>query len=522
MSRQGKHILPAVIIGITLGIGVMIGSLISHSVRAARPSPAAPDAAPLPAPSPAQLSSSFAQIADTLEPSVVNINTESTVHISSRRPHAPDNSPFNDFFDRFFGGEDSPFGRDIPRQSLGSGVILDKNGYILTNYHVVMQSGEDKPVDRINVYLHGDDVTKYKAKVIGSDKWTDLAVIKIESSKPLVAAHLGDSDAMRVGDWVLAIGSPFGLDSTVTAGIISAKGRDIEGGTQGQFKRFIQTDAAINPGNSGGPLVNMAGQVIGINTAIATRRGSYDGVGFAIPSQTVRKVYNALITSGTVRRGAIGVQFQAQVNPALLRSFGTDHGIVIDSVQSDSPAERAGLKRGDVILSVDGQAIRTGDELVSIVSDMEIGKKLKVEYLRDGNRATTDVVVEDRSKIIGETRSRDSGEESENPEEEGVGVFGVSVKNLTPDQARELSSQLHLTKPQGVLVTDTEVGGFASDMGVQRGDIILSINRQPVASVEDFNHLQSQCKSGSDVVFLVARRSGARSFTTLFLAERLP
>jgi serine protease Do len=194
---------------------------------------------------------------------------------------------------------------------------------------------------------------------------------------------------------------------------------------------------------------------------------------------------------------------------------------VIDSVQSDSPAERAGLRRGDVILSVDGQSIRTGDELVSIVSDTEIGKKLKVEYLRDGKRATTDVVVEDRSRIIGETRGQDSGEEGENPEE-AAGVFGVSVKNLTPDQAKELSDQLHLAKPQGVLVTDVEVGGFAADMGVQRGDVILSINRQPVASVDDFNRMQSQSKSGDDVVFLVARRSGTRSFTTLFLAERLP
>ena len=202
---------------------------------------------------------------------------------------------------------------------------------------MVTQSGEDKPVDRINVFLHGDDSTKFKAKIVGVDKWTDLAIIKIDADKPLTAAPFGDSDAMRVGDWVLAIGSPFGLDSTVTAGIVSAKGRDIEGGTQGQFKRFIQTDAAINPGNSGGPLVNLAGQVIGINTAIATQRGGYDGVGFAIPSNTARKVYNALITSGSVRRGAIGVQFYSQNNPALLRSFGTDHGIVINSVEAGSP-----------------------------------------------------------------------------------------------------------------------------------------------------------------------------------------
>ena len=234
------------------------------------------------------------------------------------------------------------------------------------------------------------------------DKWTDLAIIKIDPDKPLTVAQFGDSDAMRVGDWVLAIGSPFGLDSTVTAGIVSAKGRDIEGGTQGQFKRFIQTDAAINPGNSGGPLVNLAGQVIGINTAIATRAGRLRRRGICHSLQHRPKVYNALITSGSVRRGAIGVQFYSQNNPALLRSFGTDHGIVINSVEAGSPAERAGLKRGDVILSVEGKPITDADELVSIISDSEIGKKLRVEYLRDGKRLSTDVEVGDRNKIVAE------------------------------------------------------------------------------------------------------------------------
>src|SRR5271157_629791 len=351
MSTSGRKFFPAVVIVVTLGIGVLIGTVVSHGVRAARSSPVAPDAKPLPPPSPAELSSSFAQIAETLAPAVVNINTESTVRIVHRRFHAPDDSPFGDFFDKFFESPGAPMG-DLKQQSLGSGVILSANGYILTNYHVVTQNGEDKPVDRINVFLHGDDVSKYKAKIVGTDKWTDLAIVKIEADKPLTAASFGDSDAMRVGDWVLAIGSPFGLDSTVTAGIVSAKGRDIEGGVEGQFKRFIQTDAAINPGNSGGPLVNLAGQVIGINTAIATQRGGYDGVGFAIPSNAARKVYNALIASGAVHRGAIGVQFYSQNNPALLRSFGPAHGIVINSVEAGSPADHAGLARGDVILSV--------------------------------------------------------------------------------------------------------------------------------------------------------------------------
>lgn len=521
MGTSGRKFLPAAVIVVTLGIGMLIGTVVSHGVRAARTSPVAPDAKPLPAPSPVQLSASFAQIADALAPAVVNINTESTVRIARRRFHAPDDTPFGDFFDKFFDSPGAPSG-DFRQQSLGSGVILSTSGYILTNDHVVTQNGEDKPVDRISVSLHGDDSTRYKAKIIGSDRWTDLAIIKIDADKPLTAAPFGDSESMRVGDWVLAIGSPFGLDSTVTAGIVSAKGRDIEGGVQGQFKRFIQTDAAINPGNSGGPLVNLAGQVIGINTAIATQRGSYDGVGFAIPSNTARKVYNALITSGSVRRGAIGVQFYSQNNPALLRSFGTDHGVVINVVEAGSPAERAGLKRGDVILSVDGKPIQNADELVAIVSDTEIGKKLRVEYLRDRNRLATDVEVGDRNKIVAELRESSDTERDETPAEGSSGVLGMSVKSLTHDQAQELADKLHLDSKQGILVLNVQPSGFASDMGVQHGDIILSVNHHTVVSAEDFNRIQSSLKSGEDVLLLIARGSGPHTYTTLFLADRLP
>ncbi|HTS69253.1 MAG TPA: Do family serine endopeptidase [Terriglobia bacterium] len=524
MSASNRRVLPALVVAITLGIGILIGTVVSRGVRAAKGASGAADARPLPMPSPVDLSNSFSQIADKVEDAVVNINTDTTVRISRRNPHAPEDSPFNDFFDHFFqGGPEGPSGGDggFRQQSLGSGVILDKNGYILTNFHVITQAESDKPVDRITVSLHGDDA-KYKAQVVGSDRWTDLAIIKIEAGKPLHAAELGNSDSMRVGDWVLAVGSPFGLDSTVTAGIVSAKGRDIEGGTEGQFKRFLQTDAAINPGNSGGPLVNLAGQVIGINTAIATRRGSYDGVGFAIPSNTARKVYNAIVMNGSVKRGAIGVQFQAQPNAALLRGFGADHGIVVDSVQPGSPADHAGLKRGDVIQSVNGQAVRSGDELVAIVSDTDIGKKLHVEYLREGKRAVADVEVADRNEIIGENRASQGGEGNPETGPQGEGVLGLGVKNLSPDQAQELSSQLHLEAKQGVLVTDVQVSGFASDLGVERSDIIISINKKSLASVEEYNKLQSQLHSGEDVVLLVARRTGPRSFTTLFLADRLP
>jgi len=325
---------------------------------------------------------------------------------------------------------------------------------------------------------------------------------------------------MRVGDWVLAFGSPFGLNSTVTAGIVSAKGRDIEPGREGEFKHFLQTDAAINPGNSGGPLVNVAGQVIGINTAIETGRGVSDGVGFAIPSNTARKVYNSIVTNGSVRRGAIGVSFLNVKNEAVLHSLGADHGVVVDDVEPGSPAERAGIQRGDVIVAIDSKPVRGGDTLLAIVSETEPGTKLKVDYLRDRKTGSALVAVGEWNKIVGETNRQEQARPEGEPEHFG-GALGLSVRSLPPDQAREITGQLHLTGPQGVLVNDIKPGGFAEDVGLQRYDVVLSINQKAVSSVDEFNRLQSQLKSGQDVLFLIARRNG-RGFTTLFLADRLP
>ncbi|PYV21324.1 MAG: peptidase S1 [Acidobacteria bacterium] len=519
---NGRRYLAALAVVVTLCVGITIGTLLSRGVRAARPFGGAPNAKPLPAPSPAELSNSFAKIAEAVEPAVVNINTESTVRVSRRKFSSPDEAPFDDFFDRLF-RPDGPQG-DFRQQSLGSGVILDKSGYILTNYHVIMRDSEDKPVDRIRVFVYADDDNPkgHLAKIVGSDKSTDLAVIKIEAGRTLPLVQLGDSDAMRVGDWVLAVGSPFGLDSTVTAGIISAKARDIERGPEGQFKRFLQTDAAINPGNSGGPLVNLAGQVVGINTAIATRRGTSDGVGFAMPSNTARKVYNSIISTGTVRRGAIGVQFMNQNNPALLRSFGADRGVVVNSVEPGSPAERAGLKIGDVIVAVDGKPISNGDGLVSLVSESEVGKKLRIDYLRDKKQMSAVVEVGDRSKIVTEMRGAPGGAgRPPSNDEGGGGVLGVTVRSLSHEQAQKLSDTLHLGSLQGVRVTEVKPDTFAEELGLQSGDVVLSINRQPVSSVDEFERLQAQLKSGADVLLLVARPNEG-TFSTLFLADRLP
>jgi len=528
MSSNDRRYLPALAIVATLGIGIVIGTFVSNGVRAARPFAGAPDAKTLQAPSVVALSDSFASVAARVEPAVVNINTESTVKVSGHRPspNAGD-APFDDFFDRFFHGPDGGAG-DFRQQSLGSGFVLDPAGYVMTNYHVIMReeedpSGQDHPVDRIRVFIHGDDNVKgYVAKIVGYDKSTDLAVIKIDTGRPLGTVQFGDSEKIRVGDWVLAVGSPFGLEATVTAGIVSAKDRrDIEQGPAGQFKRFIQTDAAINPGNSGGPLVNLAAQVIGINTAIATRHGGSDGVGFAMPSNTARKVYNSIITTGSVHRGAIGVNYSSPQGPALFQAFGASHGVVIDrGVEPGTPAERAGLKMGDVIVALNGKPITNPDEMVAIISDTEIGKTVKVDFIRDGKPMSANVQVGDRDLIINnqvaETHDANQGE---SPQQGGV--LGLSVRNLTREQSQELSDKLHLQTAQGIQVMEVKPGGFADETGLQHGDVILSLNHQNVASVEEFSRLQSQLKSGTDVLFLVARRTEG-SFATLFLAERLP
>jgi len=510
--RRQKFLSLALVI-FTLALGIVVGTLITYGVKA-RDQVVAPGATPLAIPTPAQLSSAFVQIANSVSPSVVNINTSATVRPPTARrrqqqPRERGQDPFEDFFDRFF--EFGPAPREGLRQrSLGSGVIVDKNGYILTNRHVVEQA------DRIQVKIMGDP-ERYDAKVIGSDVETDLAVLKIEVKKDLIPAKIGNSDGIRVGDWVLAIGSPFGLEETVTAGIISAKSRDIPGARQ--FQHFLQTDAAINPGNSGGPLVNMAGEVIGVNTAIITQRGTYEGVGFALPSNQAVYVYNQLIKTGHVSRGSIGVEFQqeSEQTPALLRTFGVDHGIVINSVRPDSPAAKAGLKSGDVIVAVNGAPIKTGNDLVSIISETPVGSQVKIQYVRNGKKQDTTVTVAERSElfgdILGEAEERPSGGEPEDVK------FGMTLQQVTP----EMASRLGLEPARGVAVAEIDPGSFAEDIGLQRGDIITEIQQKPVNSVDDVRRAQRDMKSGEDIVFKVLRRDPrTRGYSPLFLAGTLP
>src|SRR6266852_2141904 len=502
---------------VTLTVGILIGTVVSSGVKG-QDKKSSSDVAPLTVPSPQILSNQFSQISKQLGPSVVNINTESTITTPKRRrgsPNDDDVNPFDDFFDRFFGGQGGQGGQgggtgSIRERSLGSGVIVDPKGYIVTNRHVV-----DK-ADRIRVKLQDDPPGMlHDAKVIGSDQETDLAVIKIESDKAWPTAKLGNSDSMQVGDWVLAVGSPFGLQETVTAGIVSAKGRNIV--PNRQFQSFIQTDAAINPGNSGGPLVNMAGDVIGINTAILTDTNGYAGVGFALPSNTVVQVYNQLIgPEHRVSRGSIGIEFNAQENPAIARVYGVNSGVTISNVVVGSPADQAGLKVGDTITSVDGKPVKNGDDLVSDIAGRKPHTKVTLGFIRNGKKQETTVTVADRAKLfaarLGE--QQEGGEEA-SPKESKL---GLSVRAITP----EMADRLDITAGKGVIVQDVKPGSFAEDAGVSRGDVILEINKQPINSEEDFNRVQSSLKSGQDVVFLVRQRGAGRQDGTIFLAGTLP
>jgi len=502
----------------TLSLGILIGTVISYGVKG-QESRKSSDAAQLTVPPPQQLSNAFSQISKQLEPSVVNINTESTVKPTVRRrrpsPNAPDggggddDNPFDDFFDRFFGGQGGNQG-PIRERSLGSGVIVDSKGYILTNRHVVEKA------DRIRVKLQDDAPgVLHDAKVIGTDQETDLAVIKIDPSKGLPTAKLGNSDSMQVGDWVLAIGSPFGLQETVTAGIVSAKGRNIV--PNRQFQSFIQTDAAINPGNSGGPLVNMNGEIIGINTAILTDTNAYAGVGFALPSNTVVQVYNQLIgPEHRVSRGSIGILFNAQENPAITRVYGAGSGVTVSDVTPGSPAEQGGLKVGDTIVSVDGKTVKNGDELVSDIASRKPGTKVSIGYIRNGKKQDAQITVADRAKLY----AARLGDEEQNAEDNGPkeSKLGLTVRPLSQDMA----SRLDVPAGKGVIVQDVKPGSFAEDIGISRGDIILEVNKQQVNSEDEFKRIASGLKSGQDVVFLVRQRGAGRQGGTIFLAGTLP
>ena len=481
------------------------------------------DARPLTIPNPVSLSNGFSTIVKQVGPAVVNINTESTpkqqpnpARRGGRRalPNpdggggdgagSGDGSDMQDFFNRFFGGGGGGGGQQEmgTQRALGSGFIVDPRGYIITNNHVVGKA------DHIYVKLSTDPDNPQDegrpAKVIGTDPSTDIAVIKIDSPQPLPTIKLGNSEGAQVGDWVLAIGSPFGLSKTVSAGIVSAVNRsNLEQGPEGapdatQFQRFIQTDAAINPGNSGGPLVDMAGEVIGMNTAIYTSAAGSEGVGFALPSNILVRVYNQLIgPTHKVVRGSIGIQFQAAQNSAVGRVYGfANGGVLVNGVTANGPAAKAGLKSQDIITSVDGRAVKDGDELVAIISEKAPGSTIRLGYVREGKPETAEVGIADRAKLFADRGNNDDVGTSDQADA-GQTKLGITEQPVPAAQAGKLGIR------GGVVVTAVRPGSFAEDIGLTPGAVIVAINRKPVANEADYRAVVSGIKNGDDVVFAV-------------------
>jgi serine protease Do len=531
----------------TLSIGIVIGTLVQTGAKAAKEQTAAPDATPLVVPSAVATENEFTKLAKILEPSVVNIKTDyipkpaiqaqNKVTPRRRQQQQPqddddDNSApgagggnggMQDFFQRFFGGPGgggTPFGdpEEQRSESLGSGVVVDRNGYILTNNHVVEKA------TRIKV-IFMNDPEEYPATVIGTDADTDLAVIHVDR-KNLTAAKIGNSDALQVGDWSIAIGSPFGFQATVTAGIVSAVGRNIPGDTKSSFQHFIQTDAAINPGNSGGPLANIRGEVIGINTMIASRSGGYQGIGFAMPINTGVKIYNQIIKTGHVTRGSIGIRFQDNPNNgSLLKVYGAEHGgIFVGQVEPDGPAAKAGMKAEDVVVSINGKAVQKGQDLIDTVADSPVGSTLKFGIIRDKKPMTLDVVVGDRTKIFAQEYGGAPADEPDAQNGATQMKFGMSVQPLRSADRQSLGFK----GTGGVLISSTDPGSFADDIGLQKGDIVVELNREKVNSPEDIKRIQTTLKPGQPVAFQVMRQvPGARggasgNWQSFFAAGTVP
>jgi serine protease Do len=490
----------------TLSIGIVIGTLVDDGVRAAKEQVVAPDATPLVLPSATAVENEFTKLAKQMGQSVVNITVETESRaVRTRRNRPPSEGEEEeedgmDLFRRFFRGQPDGGGRLPRREATGSGFIVDKNGYILTNQHVVERA------EVIRVKLPGETST-FKAKLIGDDIETDLAVIKIDpAGRNLTPVKIGNSDSVLVGNYVVAIGSPFGLEATVTAGIVSATGRDV--GAQ-QFQHFIQTDAAINPGNSGGPLLNISGEVIGINTAIATASGGYQGVGFALPVNTAVKVYNSIIQSGRVTRGSIGIEWSPNVTQETLRALGLSHGVLVGNVTPGGPADKAGIAAEDVILALNGTQIKNGEDLVDKVADLPVGSDVSVTIDRDGKKLEKKLTIGDRAQVFEKDprfRRRPQIQEDTEPTN-AQAKFGIHIRNIT-EQEKE---SLKFDDKRGVMVTTVIAGSFAQEIGVEERDIIVSINRHPVSSVEDVRKIQEKLRPGQAVAFRVMRANPAGS-----------
>lgn len=435
----------------------------------------------------------FVELAKRLSPSVVNISTTQKIKERQLMPLPEFRGPFEDFGDDFNKFFNEP--REFKRQSLGSGFIINKDGYILTNQHVIENATEI-------IVTFSEKKKEYKAKVVGQDQKLDVALIKIDADEDLPAVTLGNSDELQIGEWVLAIGNPFGLGGTVTAGIVSQKGRIIGAGP---YDNFIQTDASINPGNSGGPLFNINGQVVGLNTAIIA---GGQGIGFATPINMAKEVLLQLKERGSVTRGWIGVSIQ-QMTPDLAASFGLKDakGVLVSSVNPGDPADAAGIKAGDIITSFDGKEISDMHDLPRLVAATAPGRVVEVKIIRDGKEKTLSVKVgTKKEEEVAEADSK--GEKDLSPDKR----LGLTVHPLTPDMARRFGA----ADTEGVIVSAIRPDSPASNAGVQRGDIIKEIDRRPVKGVKDFLKALSAVEKKDSILFLIIRGNN-----TIYVVVRL-
>ena len=432
----------------------------------------------------------FADLAEKLSPTVVNIYTTQTVKASRSFHDMFNDQDIPEPFRHFFGP--SPFGQEQPQQdqkrtSLGSGVIISKDGYIVTNNHVVENA------DTINVRL--TNFEEYDAKIIGRDPKSDLALLKIAPKNGLPVTAFGDSEKLRVGDWVMAIGNPFGFEQTVTAGIVSGKGRSLG---SGPYENFIQTDASINPGNSGGPLFNLKGEMIGINTAIYSRSGGNIGIGFAIPANMAKNVVNQLKEHGAVVRGWLGVMIQP-VTPELAAQFKMERpiGALVGEVSPGSPADKAGIKPGDVIVEFNGKEISQVSMLPNLVAETPVGGKAEVTLFRKGALKKLPIIIAKlNEEQVVSAESADTLSKN----------LGLGVQELTP----ELAAALNITDKHGVLVTGVEPSSPAAYAGLRKGDLILEVNQKPVRDVKAFLNETKGLKSKATISFFVKRDGRTR------------
>lgn len=486
-------------IGVALGIGLLSGVWLWGGQWLDSSHASGAPAASLGSTTPTTQSNGFTEVAKQVTPAVVNITTVMTETVSGRSG-MPDDLP--DRMDEFFGNPldprrqapQKPWEHRGPRRGQGSGVLVSSDGYILTNNHVISNA------QHVSVTL--PDKREFKGRIVGTDPKTDLAVVKIDGSN-LPTVHWGNAEILQVGEYVLAVGNPFGLNSTVTLGIVSAVGRGHMGITQ--YEDFIQTDAAINPGNSGGALVNTKGQLVGINTAIFSQTGGYQGVGFAVSTTMAKPIYESLLTTGKVVRGYVGIGIQ-DLNQDLAKAFVVkdSKGALVSDVKEDSPAAQAGLKQGDVIVAYNGLPVEDGVALQRLVTRTPVGTKVPVKLLRDGREREMTIKVGEQPDEAKVAKAQMA--------EADYALSGLAVQDLD----REMAKELGLPRKQGVVVTSVEPGSGAEKAGLVAGDVIQEINRQPIKSVQDFKKASSDLKTGSNVLILINRRGNS-----LFLSAKV-